>query len=88
MIFASVAGHVFFAPFFSIGLALVIWNRRLARAFDAAHEAYVEALGSRWLRRRWDKNKRWYRPIAHLTIIAIGTLFMVVSLVGVFVPSQ
>jgi hypothetical protein len=33
------------------------------------------------------KNKPWYRPIAHLTIIAVGTLFIVVSLVGVFVPS-
>jgi hypothetical protein len=55
MIFASVAGHVFFAPFFFIGTALIVWNRRLARAFDAAYEAYIEALGSQWLRRLWDK---------------------------------
>jgi hypothetical protein len=84
MVASSVAAHVVWVPFLVIGVALLVWNRRVAHAMLAGNRASIEALEVRWLRRLLAKRERsrWYQPFARFIIVADGVIFVGISVVG------
>jgi hypothetical protein len=84
---SSVAAHVFWALFLLIGVALLVWNRRIARAQVAGILAMTKALEVRWLERflRDGNAPGWWEPFERFTIIAVGVLFVGISITGLVV---
>jgi hypothetical protein len=84
MVAASVAAHIVWVPFLVIGVALLVWNRRLTHAMLFGQRAGIEAFEVRWLQRLLAKRERsrCYQPYARLIIVANGVVFIGISMAG------
>jgi hypothetical protein len=81
---SSVIERILVIPFLLVGVSLLVWNGKVARAMLAAERAGVDALEIRWLKRLLTKRERsvWYRPFVRLIGIVIG-----VACIGFAIPA-
>jgi hypothetical protein len=68
-----------------IGSVMLIWHRRLARAYNAGTAAAIEALRDRWLKSLWDANRVWAEPFYRFGLVLMGLFFVATGILALVV---
>jgi hypothetical protein len=84
MLAASIGDLLGWVPFVLVGIAMLIWNRRITKAMIASNRAVANELGITPLRRIGEKldRQRWFIPAMRIYIVLFALLWLGVCVAG------
>jgi len=84
MLADSLGAKLGFAPFVLVGVAMLVWNRRLAKVIVAGNRAVAEELGFAPLQRLQATldRQRWLLPAIRAYIVVFALLWLGICIYG------